>query len=294
MINSLKALGNIFKTAFIGWDRDNVPRLGAALAYYTLFALAPLLIIAIAVAGIAFGAEAARGEVVSQIDSLIGKNGAQAVQSLLEQAQQPTRSIPATILGVITFFLGATGAFAQLQGAINTVWHIQSPGRGAIRGFIRQRLLSFGMVVGIGFLLLVSLLLSALLAALGRYLNSRLPGGEVLWQGVNVIVSFGFITLLFAMIYKVLPDITLAWRDVWAGAVITAFFFTLGKFLIGLYLGRASIGSSYGAAGSVIIIMLWVYYSSQIMLFGAEVTHAYVQLFGSKARGGPTPETAPS
>lgn len=281
---TFKTYGSILKTAAIKWDADNVPRMGAALAYYTLFALAPLLVVVIGVAGLAFGAEAARGQVVEQIDGLIGHNGAEAIQSLLIAARKPEQSILASILGLITLFLGATSAFSALQGALNTIWNVKGPQDHVIRGYLRGRLLSFGMVVGIGFLLLVSLALSAALAALGDFMHSRLPGGEILWQAINIVLSFGFATLLFAMIFKILPDVHLAWRDVWAGATITSFFFAIGKLLIGLYLGNTAIGSSYGAAGSIVIVMLWVYYSSQVVLFGAEVTQAYVQRFGSQAR----------
>ena len=284
VLAKLKILADILKSAAIEWDRDNVPRMGAALAYYSLFALAPLLVVAIGVAGLAFGTEAARGQVVHQIDGLIGKTGAEAVQAMLISARKPEQSIPAAVIGLIALFLGATSAFAQLQGALNTIWGVPTPAGGAIKGFIKGRLLSFGMVLAIGFLLLVSLALSAGLAALGELMESRLPGGEALWLGINFAISFGFITLLFAMIYKILPDIDLEWRDVWIGAGITALFFTLGKILIGLYLGHSTIVSTYGAAGSIVVILLWVYYSAQIVLFGAEVTHAYVEKFGSESR----------
>ena len=274
---SLQAPREILRTAFAEFSREKVSRLGASLAYYSLFALAPLLVVAIGVAGMVFGAEAARGEVVRQIDGLIGHDGALAVQGLLAAGSRPDRSIPATIIGLVTLFLGATGAFVALQGALNEVWNVQEKPRGAIIGFLRGRLLSFGLVLGVGFLLLVSLALSAALAALGNLMSSRLPGGIALWAIVNFLVSFGFTTVLFAMIFKVLPDVPLTWRDVWEGALITALLFTVGKSLIGLYLGRSAIGSSFGAAGSVIIILIWIYYSSQILLFGAEVTQAVVR-----------------
>jgi membrane protein len=270
-------LWEILREAFREFNRENVGRLGAAVAYYTLFALAPLLIVAIGVAGMVFGAEAARGEVVAQIDGLLGREGAEAIQGMLVSANPPERSIPATIIGLVTLFLGATGAFAALQSALNEVWNVKEKKRGAIQAFLRGRLLSFGLVVGIGFLLLVSLALSAILAAIGDLMSSRLPGGATLWMAVNFLISFGFTTLLFAMIYKVLPDVSLGWRDVWLGGIITSLFFTLGKFLIGLYLGHSAIGSSFGAAGSVIIILIWIYYSSQVVLFGAEVTQAVVK-----------------
>ncbi|MEO8296032.1 MAG: YihY/virulence factor BrkB family protein [Gemmatimonadota bacterium] len=287
MFQRLQTLWQIIKAAFIKWDADNVPRLGAALAYYTLFALAPILIVVIGVAGLLFGQEAARGEVVNQINGLIGQSGAEAVQSMLAATSKPEQSIIAAVIGMITFFLGATSAFFALQGSLNSIWNVKGPLNHVVRGYIRGRLLSFGMVMAIGFLLLVSLATSAALAALGHFMQSRLPAGTALWQAVNSLISFGFTTLLFAMIYKVLPDVELAWRDVWVGAAFTAFFFTIGKLIIGLYLGRSTIGSTYGAAGSVVIIMLWVYYSSQIMLFGAEFTYAYVKQHGSRAGGNP-------
>lgn len=266
----------IFREAWGEFNRENVARLGAALAYYTLFALAPLLVVAIGVAGLVFGAEAARGEVIAQIEGLLGRDGAEAIQGMLVSAHPPERSIPATIIGLVTLFLGATSAFAALQGALNKVWNVEKKG-GGIKGFLRGRLLSFGLVVGIGFLLLVSLALSAVLAAIGTFMSSRLPGGVTLWIILNLLISFGFTTVLFAMIYKLLPDVALQWRDVWLGGIITSLFFTLGKFLIGLYLGHSAIGSSFGAAGSIIIILIWVYYSSQVVLFGAEVTQAVVK-----------------
>ena len=209
-IVSPRLIWEILRDAFLEFKRENVSRLGASLAYYTLFALAPLLVVAIGVAGMVFGAEAARGQVVSQIDGLIGRDGALAIQGMLTSAHPPERSIPATIIGLVTLFLGATSAFTALQGALNTVWNVEAPKRSAFTGFIRGRLLSFGMVVGIGFLLLVSLLLSAALAAAGQLFESRLPGGSTLWQILNWLISLAFTTLLFGMIYKVLPDIRLA------------------------------------------------------------------------------------
>jgi membrane protein len=224
-----------------------------------------------------------RGEIVGQIEGLVGRDGAQAVQAMLEGAGKPSSSIPATIIGVITFFLGATGAFLELQTALDAIWRVKPKVRGSfIRDLVLQRLISFGLVVGVGFLLLTSLLVSAGLAALDKYMGHAYPGVAVLLQAVNVVVSLGVITLLFAMIYKVLPDVKLAWSDVWVGALVTAGLFTIGKFLIGLYLGTSSLASTYGAAGSVIVVLVWVYYSSQIILLGAEFTRAYVEQFGPR------------
>jgi membrane protein len=276
-------LWTVLKAAFAGWWNDNVPRMGAALAYYTLFSLAPILIVAIAIAGLAFGPEAVRGEIVGQIEGLVGREGALAVQAMLEGAAKPSSSVLATIIGIITFFLGATGAFLELQTDLDTIWRVKPKSRGNfLRDLLMQRFISFGLVLGFAFLLLTSLVVSAALAALHTYLGNAFPGGAVLWEAVNSIVSLLVITLLFAMIYKVLPDVKLTWSDVWVGALVTAGLFTIGKFLIGLYIGTSAFASAYGAAGSVIVVLLWVYYSSQVVLLGAEFTRAYVAQFGPR------------
>jgi membrane protein len=283
----LGALGTILKRALAGWWKDDVPRLGASLAFYTLFALAPILVVAIAIGGLVFGPEAVRGELVGQIQGLIGRNGAEAVQAMLEGAAQPSSSLAATGAGIVTFFLGATGAFLELQTALNTIWRVKPKASGSyFRMLVMQRLISFGLVVALGFLLLTSLLVSAALAAIHRYMGNTFPGVLILWEALTVVVSLGVITLLFAMVYKVLPDVKLAWRDVWVGALVTAGLFTIGKLLIGLYLGTTSIASTYGAAGSVIVILVWVYYSAQVVLLGAEFTREYVDTFGRR----PPPE----
>jgi membrane protein len=284
---TLGALGTILRRALAGWWNDDVPRLGASLAFYTLFALAPILVVAIAIGGFAFGEEAVRGQVVGQIQGLIGREGAQAVQAMLEGASRPSTTWPATIAGVFTFFLGATGAFLELQTALNTIWRVKPKASGNyFRLLIKQRLISFGLAVALGFLLLTSLLVSAALAAIHAYMGNAFPGVLVLWEALNVVVSLGVITLLFAMVYKVLPDRKLSWGDVWVGALVTAGLFTIGKLVIGLYLGTTSIASSYGAAGSVIVILVWVYYSAQVVLLGAEFTREYVERFGRR----PPPE----
>jgi membrane protein len=273
----------ILRRSLAGWWNDNVPRLGASLAYYTLFSLAPILVVAIAIGGLVFGPEAVRGEIVGQIQGLIGREGAEAVQAMLEGASRPGSSIAATVVGIITFFLGATGAFLELQTALNAIWHVEPKSDGSYwRVLVMQRVISFGLVVAMGFLLLTSLLVSAALAAIYRYMGNAFPGVLVLWQALNVIVSLTVMTLLFALIYKVLPDVKLSWRDVWVGALVTAGLFNIGRLVIGLYLGTAGIGSTYGAAGSVIVILVWVYYSAQIILLGAEFTRAYVDEFGRR------------
>ena len=290
-----RALLTILKRALVGWWNDNVPRLGASLSFYTLFAMAPVLVVSIAIAGVAFGAEAVRGEVVTQMRDLVGEEGAQAVQAMLQAASQKRESWIATALGVFTFFIGATGAFLELQTAINGIWRVKPKEGGHwLRELLMQRLISFGLVIGVGFLLLVSLVVSAALAALHRYMGSAFPALGQVWEAANVLVSFGVITLLFAMIYRILPDRQLAWRDVWLGAMVTSGLFSIGKFLIGLYLGTSGLASAYGAAGSVVVLLLWVYYSSQVALLGAEFTRAWVEFEGVRPKPMVHAETDPA
>lgn len=264
-------------TAAKGWSGDNVPRLGASLAYYTLFSIAPVLIIAIAIAGFVFGEEAVRGEIAMQLTGVVGKDGAAVVQDLVENASRPGRGVIALTVGSVTFLLAATGVFLEMQYALNTIFRVKQKASGHIGAFVKARLRSFGLVMSIGFVLLVSLAVSAMLSSLTKLFGEGAAGTAMLWQVVNVAVSLSVITLLFAVIYRFLPDVKLAWRDVWVGSLMTALLFTIGKQLLGLYLGRSSTTSSYGAAGSVIIVLLWVYYSSQIILFGAELTRVYTE-----------------
>lgn len=278
----IKTIFKLLKEAFQEWQQDKVSRLAAALAYYTVFSITPLLVIAIAIAGAVFGEDAAKGEIVQQINGLVGDQGAKAIEVALANANQPDISGFASLISVAILLLGASGVFAQLQDALNTIWNIQTKPDGGIWEFIRKRLLSFGMVLAIGFLLLVSLLVSAALSGLGKFEISILPGFTFIWQIINFAISFGFIALLFALIYKYLPDATIKWDDVIVGSIITALLFTFGKFAIGLYLGRGSLGSAYGAAGSLVIFLAWVYYSAQILLFGAEFTQVYARKFGKK------------
>ncbi|HZA97600.1 MAG TPA: YihY/virulence factor BrkB family protein [Gemmatimonadales bacterium] len=284
---TLRALAGILRRALAGWWNDNVPRLGASLAYYTLFSLAPILVVAIAIGGLIFGEEAVRGEIVGQIQGMLGREGAEAVQSMLEGASRRSTSLAATAAGVVTFFLGATGAFLELQTALNAIWRVKPKDEGSFfQALVVQRLISFGLVVAMGFLLVTSLLVSAALAAVHSYMGNAFPGVGVVWEALNVVVSLGVITILFAMIYKVLPDVRLVWADVWIGGLVTAGLFTIGKLLIGMYLGTTGVASTYGAAGSVIVILVWVYYSAQIILLGAEFTREYVATFGRR----PPPE----
>jgi membrane protein len=272
--------------AWAGWNRDNAPRLGAALSYYTLFSLAPLLVIAIGVAALAFGEEAARGQIFGQLRALVGEQGAGAVQEILASSRQQGGSgVVAGAVALFTLLLGATGAFVELKGALNVIWGAPpAPSAGGILGLVRERLLSLAMVLAVGFLLLVSLVLSAALAAAQEWISGRLPGWETLLWVLDTVVPFLVITALFALLLKYLPDTRVAWRDVWVGAALTAALFTLGKTLIGLYLGRSGVGSTYGAAGSVVVLIVWVYYAAQIFFFGAELTRAYAQRHGSRRR----------
>ena len=272
---------SLLKQTFSEWREDQAPRLAAALAYYTVFSLAPLLVIIVAVAGLAFGADEVRAALVAQIREMLGPEGGSLVLTMLQQASRPWDSIIAMVAGFVTLILGASGLFGQLQDALNTVWDVEpKPGRG-LRGIVRDRFLSFAMVLGIGFLLLVSFVLSAALQGVQAYAGDRLAALAPVLKGGSFVADLGFTTLLFAMIYKVLPDVRLRWRDVWIGAAATAVLFLLGKFAISLYLGRSAVGSAYGAAGSLAIVMIWVYYSSQILLFGAEFTQVYARRRGS-------------
>ena len=275
-------LGWLFKRALAGWWNDNVPRLGASLAYYTLFALAPILIVAITIAGFVFGADVVQRQVTGEISGLVGPQGGEAVKAMLRGANQRGNDALATGVGLITFFIGSTGAFLELQTALNAIWRVKPKPDAGIKDMLLQRLLSFGLVIGVGFVLLVSLLVSAALTALNRYLGGLVPEIAVVWQGVNTLVSLGVVTLLFAMIYQFLPDVDLKLRHVWVGALVTAGLFNIGKYLIGLYLGTSGVASAYGAAGSVVVLLVWVYYSSQIVLLGAEFTRAYVEKFGGR------------
>ena len=272
----------LFQSAITAWWDDDVLRLGASLAYYTLFAIAPVLLVATAIAGMAFGAEAVRGEIVGQLDQLIGTEGARAVQSLLEGASQRQTGILATVFGTITFLVAATGAFLELQSALNTIWRVKPNPRINFQAFLVDRARSFGLVVAIGFLLMVSLAVTAALAALNSWLARYAPNIPLPWSGVNVFVSLIVTTGLFALLLRFLPDVRLRWRDVMTGALATAVLFTIGQQVIGLYLGQSSISSSYGAAGSVMILLLWVFYSCQILLFGAEFTRVYTERDGAK------------
>lgn len=292
-VMTLKNIWILIKAAASSWVDDYAQSMGAALAYYTMFSIAPLLLIVISIAGLIFGVEAARGEIVGQLQELMGPQGAQAVQGLLESVSKPTESLAATLLGGILLLLGATTVFGELQTALDRIWRAPKRNKAGIGSLLRARLLSFGMVMGIGFLLMVSLVVSAALAALGKLWGPLFAGWEALAHLINFAVSFAFITILFAMIYKFMPRVKVDWADVWIGAAVTAFLFTIGKFLIGLYIGKSGLTSGFGAAGSLVAVLVWVYYSAQIFLMGAEFTWAYALTFGSRKEQ-PMPGAAPA
>ncbi len=277
--------------AWAGWNRDNAPRLGAALAYYALFSLAPLLIIAIAVAGLVFGRDAAQGHIVAEMRGLLGQGGAQALEDMVEHSRRTESGVLATALAVLTLFLGASGAFVELKGALNVVWDVPESERpSGVRGYLRERAASFAMVLVVGFLLLVSLVANAVLAASGGVLARYLPRVDAFAWVASSVSSFAMTTALFALMFKFLPDRPIAWKNVWAGAALTSLLFALGRQLIGLYLGRSSFSSVYGAAGSIVVLVVWVYYAAQIFLLGAELTQAWSgQRRGASGRSGSAP-----
>ena len=285
--------------AFKDWNEDNAPRLGAALSYYTIFSIAPLLLISVAVAGLVFGADAAQGRVVGQIQAFVGRAAAEAIQDMIESARKPGQGVMATVLGTATLLFGAGGAFNELRGALDVIWEIPPRKSGGLMAIVHDRIASFGMVLVVGFLLLVSLVLSAGISAFE--LKGTFLGSALVLQAVNQGVSLVIITVLFALIFKYLPDAhpPVAWKDIWVGAFVTSALFTLGKYAIGLYLGRSSVASAYGAAGSVVLLLVWVYYSAQILFFGAELTQVYARRHGSRlglpeATAAPAPAKAPT
>jgi membrane protein len=279
---SLKSPWTVTKRAFSDFWDDNALRLAASLAFYTLLSLAPLLIVAIGVAGFVFGPDAVRGELVGSLTDLVGKDGGKTIETALANASKPSDNILATIVGVALLLFGASGVFAELQAALNTIWEVKAKPNRGILGMLKDRFISFAMVLVIGFLLLVSLMVTAVLNATSDWIASRYEFWVTIGQVANQLVSFAVITVLFGLIFKVLPDVKLKWRDVLVGAMITSALFTAGKYLIGLYLGHSSVASVYGAAGSVVVLLVWSYYSTALLLFGAEVTQAYVNLRGTK------------
>jgi membrane protein len=279
----LKQALSVATEAATSFSEDHAQSMGAALAYYTVFSIAPLLLIVISVAGLVFGVEAARGEIIDQLRDLMGEQGARTVQELLRSVNQPKQGLLATAIGLVTLLVGATTVFSELQDDLDRIWHAPArKARDGIMKLLRTRLLSFGMILGIGFLLMVSLILSAAISALGKWWGPVFGHWELLAQLVNLGVGLALTSAVFAMIYKIMPRVHIDWHDVWIGAAVTALLFSIGKLLIGLYLGRSSVTSGFGAAGSLVVLLLWVYYSAQIFLLGAEFTWVYAHRFGSR------------
>jgi membrane protein len=271
------------KKSVNAWLDDYAPSMGAAISYYTVFSIAPLLIIVIAVAGFVWGREAVQGQILTQLNGLIGHDGASGVQALIESANKPVKGVVATIISVAVLVVGATTVFAELQSALDRVWDVPAAQKASgIWATLRARLLSLGFILGLGFLLAVSLVISAGVAAFGGWATGLFPGWEVLLQVINTLVSLGISTVLFAMIFKLMPQASVSWRDVWVGAIVTAVLFEVGKALIGLYIGKSSVTSSFAAAGSLVVLLVWVYYSAQIFLLGAEFTWVFAHDHGSR------------
>lgn len=282
----------LLSITFFEWLEDKGPTLGAALAYYTVFSMAPILVLCMAMAMVLFDSAEVRDQINNQLTSMLGEEGSKGVMELVDRAQKQSGGATASIIGLVMLFIGASGVFGQLKESLNQIWDVKPKPSNGVIAFFKDRFLSFTMVLGVGFLLLVLLIVSAVLSAAQAWFAGWIPLPGIATQAIDLVVSFSVVTLLFAMIFRVLPDAEVAWSDVWLGAAVTAILFTIGKFAIGMYLGRASVGSTYGAAGTVVIIMLWAYYSSQIMLLGAEFTQVYSRSFGS--RRGVTKTAAPA
>lgn len=272
---------NLFKQAAIAWFADNAPRLGAALAFYTLFSIAPILIVSVSIAGLVFGRDAARLAIVREFQGLMGMQGAGAIQTIIESIHQPSLGVLGTTLGLFAILIGASGAFNELQDALDIIWKVDTTTKSFWIVTLWQRFLSLGLVMATGFLLLTSLVVTAGFTALASYTNSLFPTFVILLVSLNFVFSFGMTTVLFALIFKFIPDTQIQWRDVWMGAAVTSIFFTVGKVLIGLYLGHSALTSSFGAASSLVVFLIWIYFSAQILLFGAELTHVYALKYGS-------------
>lgn len=276
---------SLVKQSFSAWVDDDASSMGAALAYYTLFSIAPLLLIVITTAGLVFGEEAVRGEIFGQLRGLMGDEGAQAIETLLASVSKPEEGVLGTIIGAVFLLIGATTVFNELQDAFDRIWKTPSgKQRSGVWALIRSRLLSFGLILGIGFLMMVSLVFSAAMAAMGKWWGPLFARLELLANGLNFIVSFVLATAVFAMLYKFMPRVRMSWQDVWAGAAATALLFAVGKSLIGMYIGKSAISSGFGAAGSLVVVLVWVYYSAQIFLLGAEFTKVFSHVHGSRKR----------
>ncbi|VTU41134.1 ribonuclease BN/unknown domain fusion protein [Variovorax sp. PBS-H4] len=279
---NLKHLYDLCRQSVSAWVDDYAPSMGAAISYYTIFSLTPLLVIVIAIAGALFGREAAQGQIVEQISGLVGRDGATAVEAMLRSVSEPEKGLIAGLISAVVLLVGATTVFAELQSALDRIWHVPEREKpSGVWAVLRARLLSFGLILGLAFLLIVSLVVSAGLSAFGTWFGGLMPGWELLLHALNLVISLVIMTVLFAMIYKLMPTATIAWRDVWIGAFVTAVLFELGKFAIGLYLGKSGVNESFAAAGSLVLLVAWVYYAAQIFLLGAEFTKVYANAHGS-------------
>ena len=282
-----RSFRSLISATVSSWSAINAPRLGAALAFYTTLSMAPLLVVTVGIAGVVFGKSAAQGQLEYQIQSLVGPEGGAAIQSLLLDGHRNpsgTTGILVAIVGIVMLLIGASGVFGELRDSLNLVWGAKLSGTGGLWGLIRSRFFSFALVVGLGFLLIVSLVLSAAIAAAGKFFGQFLPAPEGLLHLGSTVASFLALTLVFALLYKVVPDVHIEWQDVWIGAAVTSLLFSIGKFAIGLYIGKAGIGSAYGAAGSLVVFLVWVYYSAQIFFLGAQFTHIFSERHGSRAQ----------
>jgi membrane protein len=280
----LKTLASLLRQAGAAWFVDNVPRLGAALAFYTLFSLAPVLIVSVSLAGFVFGGKAAQGELVRQFQGLMGVQGATAIQTIIQSTNRPELGVLATTLGLLAILIGASGAFNELQDALNLIWKVDSRAQGFWTVASRQRFLSLGLVVATGFLLLTSLVVTTCLSAAGKVVGNLLPISAVLVESINFVFSFCMIAILFSLIFKFIPDTKIPWRDVRMSAAVTSLLFVVGKVFIGYYLGHSALASAYGAAASLVVFLIWIYYSALILLFGAELTHVYALTYGSRRK----------
>lgn len=280
---NFKRFFDLARKSVSAWSDDYAPSMGAAIAYYTVFSLAPLLLIVIAVAGAVFGRDAVQGEIVAQLQGLIGHDGALAIQGLIKSASKPAEGLLAGAISLVVLLVGATTVFGELQSALDRIWQVPQQGKSGVIGTLKTRVMSFGLILGLAFLLMVSLVVSAGVAVIGRWAGDIVPGWEIGLQLLNLCISLGITTVLFAMIYKLMPQAHIDWRDVWVGAGVTAVLFEVGKLLISLYVGKTSVASSYAAAGSVIVLLVWVYYSAQIFLLGAEFTWVFANEHGSRS-----------
>jgi len=270
----MKSYVQLFKDAYTEWDKDDAAHLGAALSFYTVLSLAPLLVVLVGVLGIVYGADTAKGQLHSQIEQWAGSEVATTVASALENARKPVSGSLAAAAALLTLFMGASGVLSELKNSLNKIWEVP-PSRAGMLATVKQRFISFAMVLAIGFVLLASLVVSAAIAAFGKFLGGYLPWPELILSTINLVLSFGITTVLFAVLFKFLPDRHIPWRNVWVGAAVTSVLFSIGRLGLGLYLGKASVGSAYGAAGSVVVLLVWIYYAAQIFFYGAEFTQVY-------------------